>query len=66
MFYVLSVYFTTVAQKTFLNVFYNVMLELVWALAVPDVSAAVSGLVPGYSQRAVLFDSGFIRSCRAV
>ena len=31
-FYVLSVYFTTVAQKTFLNVFYSAMLELVLAL----------------------------------
>lgn len=28
-------------------------------------SAAVPGLVPGYPRRAVLFDSGFVRSCRA-
>nr|DAK89904.1 MAG TPA: hypothetical protein [Caudoviricetes sp.] len=28
-------------------------------------SAAVPGLLPGQLRRAVLFDSGFVRSCRA-
>ena len=29
-------------------------------------STAVPGLLPGYPRRAALFDSGFVRSCRAV
>ena len=65
-FYVLSVYFTTVAQKTFLSVFYNALLELVLVLAVSDTSSVLPQLFPRYPRRAALFGSGFIRSCRAV
>ena len=48
-FYVLSVYFTTVAQKTFLNVFCSVMLELVLALAVSGTCSVLPQLFPGCS-----------------
>lgn len=44
--YVLSVYFTTVARKTFLNVFYNVLLELVLILAVSGAGSALPQLFP--------------------
>ena len=48
-FYVLSVYFTTVAQKTFLNVFYNVISELVLALSVSGTGSVLPQLFPGCS-----------------
>lgn len=44
--YVLSVYFTTVARKTFLNVFYNVILELVLTLAVSGAGSVLPQLFP--------------------
>ena len=49
MFYVLSVYFTTVAQKTFLNVFYNVISELALALVVSGAGSVLPQLFPGCS-----------------
>ena len=48
-FYVLSVYFTTVAQKTFLNVFYNVISELALALVVSGAGSVLPQLFPGCS-----------------
>ena len=48
-FYVFPVYFTTVARKTFLNVFYSVMLGLVLALAVSGAGSTLPQLFPGCS-----------------
>lgn len=44
--YVLSVCFTAVARKTFLNVFYNVILELVLALVVSGAGLVLPQLLP--------------------
>ena len=53
-FYVLSVYFTTVALKTLLNVFYSALLELVLVLAVSGTGSVLpqpfpvrSRVIPG-------------------
>lgn len=40
------VYFTTVARKTFLNAFYNVLLELVLVLAVSGAGSVLPQLFP--------------------
>ena len=45
----LSVYFTTVVQKTFLNVFYSAMLEFVLALVVSGAGSVLPQLFPGCS-----------------
>lgn len=42
----LSVYFTTVARKTFLNVFYNVLLESVLVLVVSGTGSVLPQLFP--------------------
>ena len=66
-FYVLSVYFTTVSQK---NVFKRILQRYiiigfgsggVWRCF--GTSAAIPGLLLGYPRRAMLFGSGFVRSC---
>lgn len=53
-FYSLSVYFYRGCIKTFLNLFYNVLLELVLALAVSGAGSVLPKLFPGYPWRAVL------------
>lgn len=54
-FYVFPVGFYHGCAKTFLNTFYNVMLEpvLVLTLAASDASTVVPGPLPGYSRRSV-------------
>ncbi len=56
-------------MKTLLNLLYSVLLELILTLAVSGTGSVLSqvpGPLPGYHLRAVLFCSGFARSCRAV
>lgn len=45
-FYVLPIYFAMVARKTLLNVFYNVISELVLILAVPGAGSVLPQLFP--------------------